>query len=235
MTPETEPTLVDEEWHGAVADVSDPLPVVERRERFTGRVWTIVSEDVDFGSAVVTRDVQVHLGAVAVLALDDDDRVLLIRQYRHPVGMWLFEPPAGLLDEPGEDPVRTAGRELAEESGYQAARWDVLVDFFNSPGGSSEAIRIYLARGLSPVAGGRPRTGEAEEAHLPRVWVDLDEARDLVLAGRIGSPTAVCGILAAWAARASGWTTLRSGDAAWTARDALVRTGRVRPAHQVGA
>lgn len=225
----------DELWHGPVADGGEPLPVSARHDRFTGGVWSIVSDEVDFGSSVSTRDVQLHPGAVAVIALDDLDRVLLIRQYRHPVGMWLFEPPAGLLDEPGEAEWRTASRELAEEAGYTADDWHTLVDVFLSPGGSSEAIRIYLARGLHPMPQGRPHTGEAEEAHLPRAWVDLDEARDLVLAGRIGSPSGVAGILAAWTARAAGWSSLRPVDAPWPARDHLLRQQRVFERRRNGA
>jgi 8-oxo-dGTP pyrophosphatase MutT (NUDIX family) len=225
MTSGTE----DEMWHGPVADDGDPLPVIDRRVQFTGRIWSIVSDDVDFGTSVATRDVQLHPGAVAVIALDESDRVLLIRQYRHPVGRWLFEPPAGLLDEPGEPEWQTAARELAEETGYSAEQWNVLVDLFLSPGGSSEAIRVYLARGLSLVPGGRPHTGEAEESHLPRVWVDLDDARGLVLSGRIGSPSAVSGILAAWASRESGWGSLRPIDEPWPAREHLLRTGRIGP------
>lgn len=216
-----------EEWTGPVEDGGGPLPVVNRRTRFSGRVWSVVSDDVDFDGTVVTRDVQLHTGAVGVIALDDDERVLLIRQYRHPVGLWLFEPPAGLLDEPDESALATAERELAEESGYGATDWHVLVDIFTSPGGSSEAIRMFLARGLRPLPGGREHTGEAEEAHLPRAWVDLDEARDLVLRGRIGSPSAVSGILAAWTARAGGWSALRAADDPWPAREHLLRTTRV--------
>jgi ADP-ribose pyrophosphatase len=208
--------------------------VIDRRVQFTGKVWSIISDDVDFGTSVATRDVQLHPGAVAVIALDESDRVLLIRQYRHPVGRWLFEPPAGLLDEPGEPEWQTAARELVEETGYSAEEWNVLVDLFLSPGGSSEAIRVYLARGLSLVPGGRPQTGEAEESHLPRVWVDLDEAQDLVLSGRIGSPSAVSGILAAWASRESGWNSLRPIDEPWLAREHLLGTGRVGPGRPSG-
>jgi 8-oxo-dGTP pyrophosphatase MutT (NUDIX family) len=225
----------DELWQGRVADDGDPLPVIDRRVQFTGKVWSIVSDDVDFGTSVATRDVQLHPGAVAVIALDQADRVLLIRQYRHPVGRWLFEPPAGLLDEPGEPEWQTAARELAEETGYSAADWAVLVDLFLSPGGSSEAIRIYLARELTLVPGGRPHTGEAEESHLPRVWVDLDEARDLVLSGRIGSPSAVSGILAAWTSRESGWSSLRPIDDPWPARAALVAQDRIYRSRPSGA
>lgn len=224
-----------EEWAGPVQDGGDPRPSADRVVRFEGRVWDVVSDTVDFEGATAVRDVILHPGAVAVIALDDDDRVLLIRQYRHPVGRWLFEPPAGLLDEPDEAAWLTAGRELAEESGYEAARWDVLLDFFTSPGGTSEGIRVFLARGLSPLADGRPRTGEAEEAHLPRAWVDLDEARDLVLSGHLGSPSAVVGILAAWTSRAGGWASLRPADSAWPARDLLLAADRVRLPRRTGA
>jgi 8-oxo-dGDP phosphatase len=224
-----------EEWVGPVADSGDPLPAGNREVRFDGRVWSVISDDVQFDGTTATRDVIIHPGAVAILAMDHADRVLLIRQYRHPVGRWLFEPPAGLLDEPGEPALATAQRELAEEAGFTAATWRVLLDMYLSPGGSSEAIRIYLARDLAEVPGGRPRTGEAEEQHLPRAWVDLDEARDLVLAGRLGSPTGVAGILAAWAARASGWTGLRPGDAPWPARDLLVASDRVHDVRRRGA
>ena len=224
-----------EEWTGPVADAAGALPVRGRVVRFEGHVWSILTEEVDFGTATAQRDVIHHPGAVAVIALDDTDRVLLIRQYRHPVGGYLFEAPAGLLDAAGEPAWQTAARELAEESGYSATDWHVLVDLYTSPGGSSEAIRVYLARGLTPLADGRPSTGEAEEAHLPRVWIDLDEARDLVLAGRIGSPTAVAGILAAWASRAGGWSALRPADSAWEARDRLLATARVRLPRPDGA
>ena len=93
---------------------------------------------------------------------------------------------------------------------------------------STEAIRVFLARDLTPVEGGRPFTGEAEEAHLPRAWVPLDDARDLVQSGAIGSLTAVSGIQAAWIERARGWSGLRPGDAPWPARTHLQRHDRVR-------
>lgn len=219
---------MSEEWHGPVEDSGDPYPASNRVVQFDGRIWSVVSEDVDFPGATARRDVVVHPGAVAVIALDDRERVLLIRQYRHPVGQLLFEPPAGLMDTLDESGWETAQRELAEEAGYRAHRWHALLDMYLSPGGMSEAIRIYLARDLEPLAEGRILTGEAEEAHLPRAWVSLGEARDLVLDGRIGSPTAVAGVLAAWAARDRGWDALRPADAPWEARDRLVRSGRVR-------
>lgn len=219
----------DEEWSGPVADTFGSLPARNPREQFTGRIWSVISEDVEFDSGSARRDVQRHLGAVAVIAVDDTDRVLLIRQYRHPVGAWLFEPPAGLLDVPGEDPWRTAQRELAEEAGYRAATWHTLVDLLNSPGGSSEAIRIYLARDLEPLPEGRPATGEQEEHHLPRAWVPLPDAVDLVLSSSIGSPSAVAGILALAAVHPDERSRLRPADAPWPMRDHLQQNDRVHP------
>lgn len=220
----------DEQWHGPVRDAADQRPVVDSEDRFAGRIWSVRTDTVEFDDQVVQRDVLTHLGAVAVLALDERDQVLLIRQYRHPVAMTLFEPPAGLLDVAGEPPHRTAARELAEEAGYQATDWHVLVDLLNSPGGSSEAIRIYLARGLSRLPDGRLRTGEAEESHLPWAWVPLDQARDLVLDGQVGCVSAVAGILAACAARQIGWGSLRPVDAPWPAREVIQAAGRLQSA-----
>ncbi len=158
-------------------------------------MWSVVSDTVEFEDASAVRDVILHPGAVAVIALDDDDRVLLIRQYRHPVGRWLFEPPAGLLDEPDEAAWLTAARELAEESGYEAARWDVLLDFYTSPGGTSEGIRVFLARGLSPLADGRPQhRGGRGGAPAPRLGRPRPGARPRALRapgqplGRRGDP-----------------------------------------------
>jgi len=222
----------DEVWRGKLEDSFDIRQIVEERARFSGKVWSVRTDSVvidqatDLGTGI-ERDIVVHPGAVTVIALDEQDRVYLLRQYRHPVAMSLFEPPAGLLDIDGEDPLHTAVRELAEEAGLEAARWHVLVDFFNSPGGSTEALRIYLARDLTPRPGGRVMTGEAEEAYLPGMWVDLEEAADAVLAGRLGNVGAVIGILAAVRARSNDWIDLRPADAPWAVRDHLLANGRV--------
>lgn len=221
------PADADEVWRGAVVDAPDDRPILTSQTDFIGNKWTIRSDRVDFGSSVAVRNVMLHPGAVGILPIDDADRVLLLRQYRHPVGMSLFEPPAGLLDVAGEPAFETAQRELLEESGYLARSWHTLVDLMNSPGGSSEAIRVYLARDLSVSDRGRERTGEAEESFLPRVWVDLDEARDLVLTGAIGNALSVVGVLAAWASRAGGWQSLRAHDAPWGVHDHLSRIGRL--------
>jgi len=219
----------DETWVGSIADTpDDSMPVLDRQEMFHGKVVSLVSDTVAIGDTESVRDVVIHPGAVAVIAVDDDDRVLLVRQYRHPVAMYLFEPPAGLLDVAGEPALATAKRELAEEAGVVADTWHTLVDMFNSPGGSTEAIRVYLASDLRALPGGRPHTGEAEEAHLPQAWVPVDHAVELVLDGAIGSPAGVAGILALAAVRSRGGSGLRPADAAWEPRSWLVSQQRVR-------
>lgn len=219
----------DEAWVGPIADTpDDSMPVVDRKEMFIGKVVSLVSDTVVIGDGALVRDVVIHPGAVAVIAVDDDDRVLLVRQYRHPVAMYLFEPPAGLLDVAGEPALDTAKRELAEEAGVLADTWHTLVDMFNSPGGSTEAIRVFLASDLHAIPGGRAHTGEAEESHLPQAWVPLVHAVELVLSGAIGSPSGVAGILALAAVRHQGGRGLRAADAPWEPRRWLVSQQRVR-------
>jgi 8-oxo-dGTP pyrophosphatase MutT (NUDIX family) len=164
--------------------------------------------------ARATRDVIVHPGAVGIVALDEQDRVLLVEQYRHPVRRMLWEPPAGLLDKPDEPPLDAAKRELHEEAHYQADRWDVLVDAFTSPGMTDEAVRIYLAREIRQSALDR-HVGENEERDMPVRWVALDEIVASILAGRMHNPMAVMGVLATAHARRDGFTTLRSADSPW--------------------
>nr|WP_314142988.1 NUDIX hydrolase [uncultured Rhodococcus sp.] len=158
------------------------------------------------------REVIEHHGAVGILAVDDQDRVVMIEQYRHPVGRRLWELPAGLLDEPGEQPVLAAQRELAEETGLAAQTWSVLVDVLASPGFTDEAVRIFLARGLTEVD--RPEAHD-EEADIELSYVPMDEAVRRALSGEIVNASAVAGVLAFAAARAAG-TELRPADAPWT-------------------
>lgn len=201
-----------------IEDVLAPRPVLSHDLLHHGRIWDIVAEKVDLGKAgQVTRELMEHPGAVTVLALDEDDRILMIRQYRHPVQMELWELPAGLLDVPGEDPVEAARRELMEEADLRAERWDLLAEWFNSPGGSNEALRCYLARGISEVPEAERHQRSEEELDMPTRWVPLDEARDAVLAGRVHNPGAVIGILAAVASRADGWSSLRPVQTPWPA------------------
>jgi 8-oxo-dGTP pyrophosphatase MutT (NUDIX family) len=166
--------------------------------RFHGRVWDVRTDIVDLGDGQqVERDVVQHPGAVGIVAVDDDLRVLLVRQYRHPVSAILWEPPAGLLDIPGEDPLDAAARELFEEAGYRAAKWSVLLDVVMSPGGSSESVRLYLARGLTPVAESERFVGEGEERGMVARFVPLLDVRAAVLAGELHSPLCTMGIQAA--------------------------------------
>ncbi|WP_350346944.1 NUDIX hydrolase [Agromyces sp. G08B096] len=202
-----------------IADlVDEPFePRIVSSERvFEGRVWDIRRDVVEYGEGRITRDYVDHSGAVGVLALDADDRVFLIRQYRHPIGFRDWEIPAGLLDVEGEDPLDAAKRELAEEADLVADEWALLTDVFTSPGGSDESIRIYLARGLraAPEAFAR----EDEEADMLMRWVPLDEAVDAVLARQVANAPLQVAVLAAHAARARGWATLGPADAPWPGR-----------------
>lgn len=215
-----------ERWQGEVRDEPANFPVASSTEQFDGAVWRIQTDLVKFPGQSVHRDILVHPGAVAIFAMNDDDQIFLIRQYRHPVAMYLFEAPAGLLDVQDEDPLDAAKRELREEAGIDATDWKVLLDFYTSPGGSTEAIRIYVARGLTLTPSGRELTGEAEETSLPGVWVDLDDAVTLILQSALGNPTTVAGALAAHAARTLDWRTLRPADSPWPARENLLHNQR---------
>jgi len=197
----------------SLRDELTSLPILESERVFEGRVWDVRRESVAFGDGEITRDFVDHTGAVAVLALDDEDRVCLIRQYRHPVRAREWELPAGLLDLEGESPLLGAQRELAEEVDLVAAEWSVLADFQTSPGGSNEALRIYLARGLSDAPEAFARTDE--EAELEKHWVPLDEIVDAILARDVQNSILVIGALAAQASRARDWSTLAPGDAPW--------------------
>lgn len=214
-------------WHGPVRDQWQPAPLLDQQVVHRGGKWNVVLETAIISEQEVKRDIVVHPGAVAIVALDDSDRIFLIRQYRQAIGAYLFETPAGLLDDSAEEPLTAARRELVEEAGLEARNWEVLVDFLNSPGGSSEAIRIYLARDLTEAPQGRMHTGEAEEAELPGVWIDLGQAGELVLSGELNNPTTVVGVLAALVARRDNWSTLRPAHAPWEARDRLHEIGRL--------
>jgi ADP-ribose pyrophosphatase len=192
-----------------------PWPVTESAELARGAMVQLRKDMVRMPDGeVVGRDVLVHPGAVAVLALDTDDQVLMIRQYRHPVGRLLWEIPAGLRDVAGEPLRATAERELLEEAGYRAAQWWVLTDSYSSPGISTERIRIFLARGVALVPESeRSYVPEHEEAHLEVAWVPLDEAVAGILAGDLHNGVTALGILAAYAARQDGFGMLRGDDA----------------------
>lgn len=161
---------------------------------YRGRVWDVVSETFSYGEGELTRHFVKHTGAVAVIAMDDQQRILLIRQYRHPVRSQLWELPAGLLDVDGEARLEAAKRELHEETGYSAENWTLLTEFFTTPGGNDEMISIYLAQDLKHI--GYHDELEGEEVDMLREWFPLSEALASVLSADIKSPSAVVGIMA---------------------------------------
>lgn len=166
-----------------LADEVSAHPVLESETMFSGRVWDVRRDRIAYGDSEIVREYLDHTGAVAVAAIDDRGRILVIRQYRHPIGMRDWELPAGLLDIEGEDPLVAAQRELAEEVDLVADEWAPLVEFFTSPGGSNELLRVYRATGVRAA----PETfarGE-EEADIETRWVELDELLDAVKAGRV--------------------------------------------------
>lgn len=202
-----------------IQDRAVTLDVTSRSVVYEGRVWDIVHDSFVFPETgeVLGRDYIDHPGAVAVVALDDDDRILMIEQYRHPVSMYLWEVPAGLLDIDGEDPVTAAQRELFEEADVRADTWHVLVDQFNSPGSSAEALRIFLAQSIHDIPEDQRHVRDGEEASMKIEWVPFDEALTAVIEGRIHNPSAVSGIMALAVARQRGMETLRDANVEWNA------------------
>lgn len=198
-----------------IKDTPETWPVVSSSEQFHGRLVTVRADKVRMpGSNVAEREVVLHPGAVAILALDDAGQVLLIRQYRHPVSRLLWEIPAGLRDVAAESPWNAARRELLEEAGYRARDWRVLADYYSSPGFTTERLRIFLARELEFVPPGeRDFVPQDEEAQLVPAWLPLDEAVRKVLAGDLHNGATALGILASYAARSEGFDRLRPADA----------------------
>jgi len=190
-------------------------PVVSSAELVHGRLVSVRTDKVRMPDGeLAERDVVIHPGAVAVLALDEAQQVLLIRQYRHPVGRLLWEVPAGLRDVSGEPPWATARRELLEEAGYRAQDWRVLADYYTSPGFSTERLRVFLARDLEFVPESeRDFVPEGEETQLVPAWLPLDEAVRKVFAGELHNGVAALAILAGYAARSEGYKRLRAADA----------------------
>ena len=215
------------------ATTARPLFSVTSSQRvFDGAVTAVRIDDVVMPDGnTAKREVVEHDNAVAIVALDSaggagadadaaadadpDPSVILIEQYRHPLGRRLWELPAGLMDVHGEGAQQTAARELVEETGYAAANWSVLVDVAPSPGFSEEIVRIFLATDLTQV--GRPHPGDHEEAELRVVLVPLSTAVQAVLDGRIVNGMAVSGILAAERTLNKGPVErTHTGDLPWT-------------------
>ncbi|MFG3103706.1 NUDIX domain-containing protein [Streptomyces sp. NPDC048182] len=202
-----------------IKDTPEEWEVRATETPFRGKKTSVRTDDVVMpDGSVVTRDYQVHPGSVAVLALDDTGQVLVIRQYRHPVREKLWEIPAGLLDVPGENPLHAAQRELYEEAHVKAGDWRVLTDVYTSPGGCDEAVRVFLARGLSEAEGER-FAAEDEESDMELTRVPVAELARGVLAGDLHNSCLVVGVLSLVAAQAGdGLDALRPAEAPWPAR-----------------
>jgi 8-oxo-dGDP phosphatase len=185
---------------------------VESQTLYVGKIFALRADEVLMpGGKTARREVVEHFGAVAVVALDDDGNIVLVYQYRHPLGRRLWELPAGLLDIDGEAAHLTAARELEEEVGLAAREWRVLVDTDSTPGFSDESVRVFLATGLTEID--RPEAHD-EEADMTTRRVPLAEAVRMVFAGDIVNALAVAGILAAHAVT-HGVAETRPVDAPW--------------------
>ncbi|MFS0854421.1 NUDIX domain-containing protein [Microbacterium sp. 179-I 3D4 NHS] len=162
---------------------------------YEGAVWNVRDDRVRYGDGEIRRQYVDHTGAVAILAMDDDGRVLMIQQYRHPIRHRDWELPAGLLDVPGEEPLAAARRELAEEADLVASSWEPLVSSWTTPGGNDEIIHLFLATGLESAETAFARADE--EADIRVEWVPLDDAVDGVLTGRLRNGILAIGVMAA--------------------------------------
>lgn len=210
----------------APRDEREDRPVLDHRRIWSGPIFTVDDDEVALapGQQPVARQVVAHHDAVSIVALregedssqpDGAPEILMVRQYRHPVRAALWEIPAGLLDLPGEEPVAAAQRELAEETDHAASRWEVLADFYASPGFTTEGVRVFLARNLRLIPHEQRTARQAEEAEFEPTWVALEDVVQAVIDGRIHNPSTVVGALAAERARARGYTGLRAPDAPW--------------------
>ncbi|MFG2917930.1 NUDIX domain-containing protein [Kitasatospora sp. NPDC048298] len=211
---------MDEQGRQGIFDVAEEWEVRASGTPFQGKVTGVRSEEVRMpDGSWARRDYQTHPGSVSVLALDDEQRVLVLRQYRHPVRQRLWELPAGLLDVPGENPWHAAQRELYEEAYCKAGTWRILADYYTSPGGTDEALRMFLATDLAQAEGER-YAAEGEEQEIEVAWVPVPELIRLIQAGGLHNPTLVTGTLAVHAALTGpdGLDALRPADSPWPAR-----------------
>jgi nudix-type nucleoside diphosphatase (YffH/AdpP family) len=158
---------------------------------YAGRVVTLRLESLPIGAGrVAQREIVEHAPGAAIVALDDDGQVLLVRQHRPAVAAFVLELPAGLVD-PGETPLECARRELAEETGYAAEHLQALAQFYTSPGFCTEVLHVFAARGLRPVEVARDEEEEIELVRLP-----LNAAIERVLHGEMSDAKTITGLLA---------------------------------------
>jgi 8-oxo-dGDP phosphatase len=183
-----------------LADTPERWPVAASKRYYDGGFIGLREDTVTSpGGEEFDRVVVEHKGAVGVVALDADGRVLLLRQYRHAAGRRLLELPAGILDVDGEPDLDAAARELTEETDVVAGEWSRLVELWSSPGMTDEHWHVFLARDLRPAPDGSVPQRQHEEAHMEVVWVPLAAAVRAVLDCRITDAMAMVGLLAVWA------------------------------------
>jgi ADP-ribose pyrophosphatase len=179
-----------------VADEPEAWPVRSTRTEFEGAVINVRVDTLHYGGQTFDREVVTHPGAVAIAAIDAEDRVLVLSQYRHAAQRRMVELPAGLLDVAGEEPVLAAQRELREEGGVRAERWRPLLEYVPSPGMSTERVRIFVAEDLSPAEQQDGFEAEHEEAAMSKEWVALDDLVAAVMAGSVQNGHTVVAALA---------------------------------------
>lgn len=185
----------------ALVDDLGQLPVSSSESLFDGVVVGVRRDTLDGPEGSYRREVITHPGAVGVVAVDADDRVLLLRQYRHPAGGRMVEIPAGLLDVDGEPPLGAARRELQEEALLVAASWSPLITYVPSAGISEERIEVFLAEDVTAASAPEGYVARHEEADLRRQWVPLDDLVSAVMSGAVTNGLTVVGSLALWARR----------------------------------
>lgn len=181
-----------------LADSEQTWPVSSSESKYDSpyvslRIDTIVDPSGDEHARAVVKP----NGAIGILAIDEEDRVLLVQQYRHPVGRRLLELPAGTLDVHGESTATAAARELAEEADVVAEHWESMMHLLATPGYSTERWELFRATGLRAVPAAERTQREAEEADMAQWWLPFDDAVEAVLSGRITDAMTAAGILAA--------------------------------------
>lgn len=182
---------------GEIGNIDDSWPVAKSDVGFANDYLKVTVDSVSDPVGLIHSRVVVRpRGAVGVAAIDDENRILLVQQFRHAIQKRSIEIPAGILDVEGESKVDAVARELAEEADVQASSWSHLLTINTTPGFCSEELDLFLARDLNPIPLEDRIEREAEEAHMSHWWIPIDKAVDSVLAGRITDAKTIAAILA---------------------------------------